>query len=598
MQVYDDEEEILGKAYDPKLARRIFRLAIPHKREIIITVIFMLVAGIADLLRPYILKLAIDKAIILKNFPLLINYSIAYFICIGLSSVFSGLQSYYMTKMGETIVLDLRNDLFSHLQELDLSFHNEEKVGRMISRLTSDIDAILDLISSGITTIIGDSLALVGIIILLLTMNPTLTGLTFLLLPFLFVLSFEFRRRMRDIYRMVRISISIVTGYFAESMAGIKVTKVFARFTENARRFCELTQNSVNAVMKSVHLSGIYFPLVEVIAATGTSSILWYGGSKVIQGAITIGTLVAFLNYLGRFFGPIQDLTNIYNVLQSAMAGAERIFGIIDIEPKIKDIPEAIDLDYAEGRIDFEDVTFGYEPDRVILEDFNLHISPSEKIGVAGPTGAGKTSMTNLLLRFYEPQSGRILIDGIDIHRMSNRSLRRLIAVVPQEPFIFSGTILENLRFGRLDATMSEIEQACEAACLNHLLSRLPHGLYTELGERGAGISVGEKQLLSIARAILANPRILILDEATSNIDTETEKLIQIALQRLMQGRTSIVIAHRLSTIKEMDRIIVIQDGKIIEMGKHEELIRSDGLYSHLVDISERGERLVRKKSY
>ena len=589
MQVYDDEEEILGKAYDPKLARRIFRLAVPHKREIIVTVIFMLIAGVADLLRPYILKLAIDRAIILKNFPLLINYGIAYLICIGLSSMFSGLQSYYMTKMGETIVLDLRNDLFSHLQELDLSFHNREKVGRMISRLTSDIDAILDLISSGITTIIGDSLALVGIIILLLTMNPTLTGLTFLLLPFLFLLSFEFRRRMRDIYRMVRISISIVTGYFAESMAGIKVTKSFARFMENARRFYELTQNSVDAVMKSVHLSGTYFPLVEVIAASGTSAILWYGGSKVIQGAITIGTLVAFLNYLGRFFGPIQDLTNIYNVLQSAMAGAERIFGIIDIEPKIKDVPGAIDLDYAEGRIDFENVSFGYEPDRLILEDFNLHISPSEKVGVAGPTGAGKTSVTNLLLGFYEPQSGRILTDGIDIQKISNKSLRKLIAVVPQEPFIFSGTILENLRFGRLDATMGEIERACEAACLNHLLSRLPHGLYTELGERGAGISVGEKQLLSIGRAILADPRILILDEATSNIDTETEKLIQIALQRLMQGRTSIVIAHRLSTIKEMDRIIVVQDGKIIEMGKHEELLRSGGLYSHLVEISERG---------
>ncbi|MGC9064980.1 MAG: ABC transporter ATP-binding protein, partial [bacterium] len=368
-----------------------------------------------------------------------------------------------------------------------------------------------------------------------------LTGLTFLLLPFLFVLSFEFRRRMRDIYRMVRISISIVTGYFAESMAGIKVTKVFARFMENARQFYRLTQNSLEAVMKSVHLSGIYFPLVEVISAGGTASILWYGGTKVIQGVITIGTLVAFINYLGRFFGPIQDLTNIYNVLQSAMAGAERIFGIMDIEPRVKDVPGAIELDYVEGRIDFDNVTFGYEPDRVILKDFNLHISPSEKIGVAGPTGAGKTSITNLLLRFYEPQSGKILIDGINIHNISNKSLRRLIAVVPQEPFIFSGTILENLRFGRLNASMKEIEDACEAACLNYLLSRLLRGLHTELGERGAGISVGEKQLLSIARAILADPRILVLDEATSNIDTETEKLIQIALQRLMEGRTSIV---------------------------------------------------------
>jgi len=589
MQVYDDEEDVLGKAYDPELVRRIFKLALPYKKEIAITVIFMLIAGASDLFRPYILKLAIDKAIVLKDFPLLINYSILYFLCIGLSSIFSGLQSYYMTKMGETIVLNLRNDLFSHLQELDLSFHNGEKVGRMISRLTSDIDAILDLISSGITTIIGDSVALVGIVILLLTMNPMLTGLTFLLLPFLFVLRFEFRRRMRDIYRMVRISISIVTGYFAESMAGIKVTKVFARFSENARQFYNLTQNSLDAVMRSVHLSGIYFPLVEVISATGTASILWYGGTKVIQGVITIGTLVAFINYLGRFFGPIQDLTNIYNVLQSAMAGAERVFGIMDIEPRVKDIPGAIDLDYAEGRIDFEDVTFEYEPDRTILKDFNLHISPSEKIGVAGPTGAGKTSITNLLLRFYEPQSGRILIDGVNIHNISNRSLRRLIAVVPQEPFIFSGTILENLKFGKLNATMKEIEDACDAACLNYLLSRLPRGLHTELGERGAGISVGEKQLLSIARAILADPRILILDEATSNIDTETEKLIQIALQRLMQGRTSIVIAHRLSTIKEMDRIIVVQYGKIVEMGKHEELIKSDGLYSHLVEISERG---------
>ncbi|MGB9682089.1 MAG: ABC transporter ATP-binding protein [bacterium] len=589
MQGYDEEEEILGKAYDPRLVRRIFRLALPYKKEIAITVIFMLIAGASDLLRPYIIKLAIDRAIVLKNFPLLINYSIAYFLCIGLSSIFSGLQSYYMTKMGETIVLNLRNDLFSHLQELDLSFHNKEKVGRMISRLTSDIDAILDLISSGITTIIGDSLALVGIIVLLLTMNPMLTGLTFLLLPFLFVLSFEFRRRMRDIYRMVRISISIVTGYFAESMAGIKVTKVFARFMENARQFYRLTQNSLEAVMKSVHLSGIYFPLVEVISAGGTASILWYGGTKVIQGVITIGTLVAFINYLGRFFGPIQDLTNIYNVLQSAMAGAERIFGIMDIEPRVKDVPGAIELDYVEGRIDFDNVTFGYEPDRVILKDFNLHISPSEKIGVAGPTGAGKTSITNLLLRFYEPQSGKILIDGINIHNISNKSLRRLIAVVPQEPFIFSGTILENLRFGRLNASMKEIEDACEAACLNYLLSRLLRGLHTELGERGAGISVGEKQLLSIARAILADPRILVLDEATSNIDTETEKLIQIALQRLMEGRTSIVIAHRLSTIKEMDRIIVVQDGKIREMGRHEELMRSNGLYSHLVEISERG---------
>jgi len=583
------EEEVLGKAYDPKLARRIFKLALPYKREILITVIFMLIASTADLARPYILKLAIDKALLFKDFHRLIMYGAFYMLCIGISSLFSGLQSYFMTRMGETIVLNLRNELFAHLQNLDLSYHNREKVGRMISRLTSDIDAILELISSGITTIIGDGFVLMGIIFLLLSMNLTLTGLTFLLLPLLFLISFEFRKRMRDIYRMVRISISIVTGNFAESMAGIKVTKVFARFKESAENFYRLTQNSLEAVMRSVRLTGIYFPMVELISACGTALILWYGGTKVIQGAITIGTLVAFLNYLGRFFGPIQELTNIYNVLQSAMAGAERVFGILDIEPKIKDAPDAIDVDFVEGRIDFEHVYFGYEPERMILEDFNLHIEPSEKIGIAGPTGAGKTSITNLLLRFYQPQSGRILIDGIDLQKISNRSLRRLIAIVPQEPFIFSGTILENIRFGRLDATVEEVERACELACLGNLLSRLPKGLYTELGERGAGISVGEKQLISIARAILSDPRILILDEATSNIDTETEKLIQIALQRLMEGRTSIVIAHRLSTIKEMDRIIVIQDGKITEMGTHEELLRNGGLYSHLVEISERG---------
>ncbi|MGC8971121.1 MAG: ABC transporter ATP-binding protein [bacterium] len=583
------EEEVLGKAYDPKLARRIFKLAVPYKKEIFITVTFMLIASAADLVRPYILKLAIDKALLFNNLPKLITYGVFYLLCIGTSSLFSGLQSYFMTRMGETIVLNLRNDLFAHLQRLDLSYHNREKVGRMISRLTSDIDAILELISSGITTIIGDGFVLIGIIILLLSMNVTLTGLTFLLLPILFILSFEFRKRMRDIYRMVRISISIVTGNFAESIAGVKVTKVFARFKESAENFYRLTQNSLEAVMKSVRLAGIYFPAVELVSACGTALILWYGGTKVIQGAITIGTLVAFLNYLGRFFGPIQDLTNIYNILQSAMAGAERVFGILDIEPKIKDAPDAIDVDYIEGRIDFEHVYFGYEPDRLILEDFNLHIEPSEKIGIAGPTGAGKTSITNLLLRFYKPQGGKILIDGIDIQKISNRSLRKLIAVVPQEPFIFSGTILENIRFGRLDATVEEVERACELACLSNLLSRLPKGLYTELGERGAGISVGEKQLISIARATLADPRILILDEATSNIDTETEKLIQIALQRLMEGRTSIIIAHRLSTIKEMDRIIVIQDGKITEMGTHEELLRNGGLYSHLVEISERG---------
>jgi ATP-binding cassette subfamily B protein len=583
------EEEVLGKAYDPRLARRIFKLALPHKKEIIITVIFMLIASAADLARPYILRLAIDKALLFKDLPKLVTYGIFYLVCIALSSLFSGLQSYFMTRMGETIVLNLRNDLFAHLQMLDLSFHNREKVGRMISRLTSDIDAILELISSGITTIIGDGFVLLGIIVLLMSMNLTLTGLTFLLLPILFLISFEFRKRMRDIYRLVRISISIVTGNFAESMAGIKVTKVFARFKKSAENFYRLTQNSLEAVMKSVRLAGIYFPVVELISACGTALILWYGGTKVVEGVITIGTLVAFLNYLGRFFGPIQDLTNIYNVLQSAMAGAERVFGILDIEPKIKDTPDAVDVEYIEGRIDFEHIYFGYEPDRMILEDFNLHIEPSEKIGIAGPTGAGKTSITNLLLRFYQPQSGRILIDGIDLQKISNRSLRKLIAVVPQEPFIFSGTILENIRFGRLDATVEEVERACELACLGNLLSRLPRGLYTELGERGAGISVGEKQLISIARAILADPRILILDEATSNIDTETEKLIQIALQRLMEGRTSIVIAHRLSTIREMDRIIVIQDGKITEMGTHEELLRNGGLYSHLVEISERG---------
>jgi len=583
------EEEVLGKAYDPRLARRIFKLALPHKREIVITVIFMLIASAADLARPYILRLAIDKALFFKDLPKLITYGIFYLVCIGMSSLFSGLQSYFMTRMGETIVLNLRNDLFAHLQMLDLSFHNREKVGRMISRLTSDIDAILELISSGITTIIGDGFVLLGIIVLLMSMNLTLTGLTFLLLPILFLMSFEFRKRMRDIYRLVRISISIVTGNFAESMAGIKVTKVFARFKESAENFYRLTQNSLEAVMKSVRLASIYFPAVELISACGTALILWYGGTKVIEGVITIGTLVAFLNYLGRFFGPIQDLTNIYNILQSAMAGAERVFGILDIEPKIKDAPDAVDVEYIEGRIDFEHIYFGYEPDRMILEDFNLHIEPSEKIGIAGPTGAGKTSITNLLLRFYQPQRGRILIDGIDLQKISNRSLRKLIAVVPQEPFIFSGTILENIRFGRLDATVEEVERACELACLGNLLSRLPRGLYTELGERGAGISVGEKQLISIARAILADPRILILDEATSNIDTETEKLIQIALQRLMEGRTSIVIAHRLSTIREMDRIIVIQDGKITEMGTHEELLRNGGLYSHLVEISERG---------
>jgi ABC-type multidrug transport system fused ATPase/permease subunit len=480
------------------------------------------------------------------------------------------------------VLATLRAQLFRHLQVLPLGYHDTRIVGVTISRVINDVAVINQLLSEGLITLVGDLLVLVGIVVVMLSMSPRLALLSFSVLPLMALATVLFARRAKVAFRHTRARIAAVVGDLAEDISGMRVIQAFAREDTSHERFDEVNRANREAHITAMSLSFVFLPTVEFLGMLATAVVLWFGGRAVAQDELTLGVMVAFLAYVSRFFQPIRELSQLYTTMQAAMAGGERVLELLDAVPQVADAPDAHEMPLTVGRVELRDVSFSYRGETRVLHKVNLVIEPGQTVALVGPTGAGKTSIANLIARLYDVTEGAVLIDDIDVRQVSQRSLRRQMGLVPQDPFLFSGTIADNVRFGRPDAADSAVEEASRLANAHEFVAALPQGYATEILEGGVNLSVGQRQLICIARAVLADPRILILDEATSSVDTVTEVLIQEALWRLLAGRTAVVIAHRLSTVRHADLICVVDGGRIVEWGQHEELLARGGLYSEL----------------
>jgi ATP-binding cassette subfamily B protein len=546
-----------------------------------------------ELAGPIIVKQAIDDAIANGRLERLDVYALQYLaVVIGIFCLRFG-QTYLLNRAGQLAMHDLRVALFTHIQRLSLAFFDRNPVGRLMTRLTNDVDALNELLTSGGLAIVSDAVTIVGIAIALCLLNWQLALLTFLVIPPLLVLTHFIRIGMRESFRAVRIKLARVNAMIAENISGIPVIQLFNRERAAARQFDVANRDLLDSHLLGVLFFAMFWPLVGVASAMTTGAIIWYGGSQVLAGVLTLGGVVAFIQYVERFFQPIRDLSEKYNIMQQAMASSERIFLILDERPTVRDAARPVQLERVRGEIEFRDVWFAYEPGNWVLKDVSFRIDEGEKVAIVGATGAGKTSIISLLSRFYDVQKGQVLIDGHDVRDLPQSALRRQVGVVLQDPFLFTGTIAHNIRLNETRIGDDDVRQAAEYVHAREWIEGLPLGYDTPVKERGAGLSVGQKQLIAFARAVAFNPAmLLVLDEATANVDTETEWLIQQALERLMHGRTSIIIAHRLSTIRQVDRILVLHKGRLVEQGTHSELLVANGLYARLYELQYRDQEV------
>lgn len=584
------EEEIIGKAYDSRLFKRLLMYLRPYRSQVALGVLLLLIGTALELLGPYLIKVAIDRYIVTKITQGLFKIVILYSVLLMFTFLFELWRTYLMQWIGQKVIFDIRMKLFRHLQQLSLSFFDKNPVGRLVTRVTTDVEALNEWFSAGIVSVFGDIFLLTGIIIVMVRVQWKLALITFSVLPLLIWVTVYFRRRIRTAYRDIRTRIARINAYLQENITGMLVVQIFNREYKNYKKFEELNKSYLEAHLKSILYYSIFLPSIDVIESIALGLILWYGGMRHYAGEVTFGILVLFIQYSKRFFRPISDLTDKYNIMQSAMASSERIFMLFDEKPKINNPENPVKLQKFNGNIEFRNVWFAYKnkadgaPD-FVLKNISFQVQPGQKVAFVGATGAGKSSIINLLCRFYDVVNGEILLDGVNIKNMEVHELRKFIGLVLQDVFIFAGTVRDNIRLGNHDITGENVERAARDVNAHAFIQRLPLKYEEQMMERGASLSTGQKQLLAFARALAFDPSILILDEATSSVDTESERLIQDALGKLMTNRTSICIAHRLSTIQTCDKIIVLHKGEIREQGSHQQLLKMKGIYYKLYQL-------------
>jgi ATP-binding cassette subfamily B protein len=584
--IYDqDEEEARRRSFSWKYFARMIGYMRPYRKKAAVVVALMLVSALVQLAEPLLVMEAIDKGVRAENPRLFAIYVGTLLVLYTINMVAQRKQIWLLNWTGQKILFDLREDTLEHVTYLSLKFYDGRPVGKIMARITNDVNAIGELVNNSLLTVMTQAMMLLGIIVILLRMHVMLALISLATMPFLFAFLMIIRRKLEDAWYSVRQVGADMNAHLNESLTGLKVIQGFSGEVRNSARFDGINRRNIREFMKAIVYDEMFWPVVDLLGAIGACSVVWYGAGQVIKGVLTIGAIVAFMQYLNKFWGPLSTLSKTWSQMLSAMASAERVFGFIDTPPEVTDLDDAVDMPQITGDVVFKDVAFGYQEGQEVIHGVNLHVKPGMRVALVGPTGAGKSTIVNLLGRFYDPTAGAVYVDGYDIKHVTLQSLHSQLGVVLQDTFIFSGTIMENIRYGRLDATEEEVKDAARAVGAHDFIETLPNGYETSVGERGSNLSTGQRQLVAFARALIASPRLLILDEATSSIDTQTERKIQQAIEVLLKGRTSFIIAHRLSTIETADLILVIDDGQVIEQGTHRSLLEQKGTYYRLYEM-------------